>query len=315
MNESIVTVSSLTHDYAERRALDNVSLAIAKNEIFGFLGPNGGGKTTMFKILSTAITPTSGRAEVCGYDVVERSSEVRRHIGVVFQSPSLDVKLTVRENLRFHGLLHGLRGTTATKRIDDVLIHLKLVDRARDTVEMLSGGLQRRVEIGKGLLHRPDVLILDEPSTGLDPGARRDLWDYLLLLREETGVTVVVTSHILDEAEHCDRLAILDRGKLVAIGTPDTLKQEVGGEVISIVAKDPAEVCILLKKKFKLASTIVENIIRVEKNNGHQFVPKIVEAFPGKIEAISVGKPTLEDVFIHHTGHRMRNEESSSVDT
>jgi ABC-2 type transport system ATP-binding protein len=315
MNESIVIVSDLTHDYAERRALDNVSLAIAKNEIFGFLGPNGGGKTTMFKILSTAITPTSGRAEVCGYDVVKRSSEVRRHIGVVFQSPSLDVKLTVRENLRFHGLLHGLHGTTASQRIDDVLIHLKLVDRAHDTVEMLSGGLQRRVEIGKGLLHRPDVLILDEPSTGLDPGARRDLWDYLLQLRKETGVTVVVTSHILDEAEHCDRLVILDKGKLVAIGTPDKLKREVGGEVISIVAKDPAEARILLKRKFKLASTIVENTIRVEKNNGHQFVPKIVEAFPGKIEAISVGKPTLEDVFIHHTGHRMRNEESSGVDT
>jgi ABC-2 type transport system ATP-binding protein len=315
MNEPIVIVSNLTHDYAERRALDTVSLAIAQNEIFGFLGPNGGGKTTMFKILSTAITPTSGRAEVCGYDVVEQSSEVRRHIGVVFQSPSLDIKLTVRENLRFHGLLHGLHGTTASQRIDDVLIHLKLVDRAHDTVEMLSGGLQRRVEIGKGLLHRPDVLILDEPSTGLDPGARRDLWDYLLQLRKETGVTIVVTSHILDEAEHCDRLAILDKGKLVALGTPDTLKREVGGEVISIVAKDPAEVRALLKKKFKLASTIVENIIRVEKNNGHQFVPKIVEAFPGKIEAISVGKPTLEDVFIHRTGHRMRNEESSTVDT
>jgi ABC-2 type transport system ATP-binding protein len=314
MNESIVTVSNLTHDYAERRALDNVSLAIAKNEIFGFLGPNGGGKTTMFRILSTAITPTSGRAEVCGYDVVEHSSEVRRHIGVVFQSPSLDAKLTVRENLRFHGLLHGLYGTTASQRIDEVLDHLKLVDRAKDAVELLSGGLQRRVEIGKGLLHRPDVLILDEPSTGLDPGARRDLWDYLLQLREETGVTIVVTSHILDEAEHCDRLAILDKGKLVAIGTPDKLKREVGGEVISIVAKGPAEVCVLLKKKFKLASTIVENTIRVEKNNGHQFVPKIVEAFPGKIEAISVGKPTLEDVFIHHTGHRMRNEESSRVD-
>ena len=313
MNESIIIVSNVTHDYAERRALDAVSLAINKNEIFGFLGPNGGGKTTMFKILSTAIAPTSGRAEVCGHDVAEQSSEVRRHIGVVFQSPSLDVKLTVRENLRFHGLLHGLYGATAAQRIDDVLIHLKLVDRAHDIVETLSGGLQRRVEIGKGLLHRPDVLILDEPSTGLDPGARRDLWDYLLQLRKETGVTIVVTSHILDEAEHCDRLAILDKGKLVALGTPDKLKREVGGEVVSIVAKDPAAVGALLKKKFKLASTIVENTIRVEKNDGHKFVPKIVEAFPGKIDAISVGRPTLEDVFIHHTGHTMRNEESSGV--
>ena len=314
MNESIVTVTELTHNFAERRALDNVSFAVAKNEIFGFLGPNGGGKTTMFKILSTAITPTQGRAEVCGYNVDADPSEVRKHIGVVFQSPSLDLKLTVKENLRFHGLLYGLYGTRSSERIDEVLKHLKLVDRANDAVESLSGGLQRRVEIGKGLLHHPDLLILDEPSTGLDPGARRDLWDYLLLLRKETGVTIIVTSHILDEAEHCDRLAILDKGRLVALGTPDTLKRQVGKEVISIVAKDPAGVSMLLKKKFKLASTIVENIIRVEKNNGHQFVPKIVEAFPGKVEAISVGKPTLEDVFIHHTGHSMQGEELVKAD-
>ena len=286
---------------------------MSKGEIFGFLGPNGGGKTTMFKILSTAIVPTNGRAEICGYDVVADSSEVRKHIGVVFQSPSLDIKLTVIENLRFQGLLQGMHGATAMKRIDDVLRHLKLEDRKHDIVEKLSGGLQRRVEIGKGLLHMPDVLILDEPSTGLDPGARRDLWEYLLQLRRETGITVVITSHILEEAEHCDRLAILDNGTLVALGTPEKLKREVGGEVISIVTKNPEELRGLLKKKFKLVSTIVENTIRVEKAKGHQFVPRIVEAFPGKISAVSVGKPTLEDVFIHRTGHRMQNEISDEA--
>jgi ABC-2 type transport system ATP-binding protein len=314
MTESIITVSNLTRDYPERRALDNVSLTVAANEIFGFLGPNGGGKTTIFKILCTLLIPTSGHAEVCGSDVVKDPSKVRRHIGVVFQSPSLDGKLTVRENLRFHGLLYGLHGAVASKRIDDVLHHLKLVDRADDVIEKLSGGLQRRVEIGKGLLHRPNILILDEPSTGLDPGARSDLWNYLLQLRQESGVTIVVTSHILEEAENCDRLAILDKGSLVAIGTPDELKREVGKEIISINAKDPDEVRRLLKKKFRLDSIIVENTIRVEKNNGHQFVPKIIEAFPGQIDAISVGKPTLEDVFIHHTGHRMRNNASQMTD-
>lgn len=311
MTQPIITLSHITLDYSSRRALNDVSLEIRQGEIFGFLGPNGGGKTTMFKILSTSIAPTNGTASVCGYDVVRESPEVRKHIGVVFQSPSLDLKLTVKENLKFNGLLHGMHGEAALKRINDVLDHLKLTDRAHELVEKLSGGLQRRVEVGKGLLHRPDVLILDEPSTGLDPGARRDLWNYLLQLRVETNVTIVVTSHILEEAEHCDRLAILDNGTLVALGTPEALKRDVGGEVISIVARKPEKLQESLKKKFKLDSTIVENTLRVEMKKGHQFVPKIIEAFPGTIDAISVGKPTLEDVFIHRTGHRMHHEASN----
>jgi ABC-2 type transport system ATP-binding protein len=313
MNAPIVIISNITHEYPGRRALDNVSLDVGKGEIFGFLGPNGGGKTTMFKILSTAVVPTSGHAEVCGFDVVKDSPHVRKHIGVVFQSPSLDIKLTVRENLKFQGLLQGLHGAAAATRIDDVLVHLKLDDRKHDIVEKLSGGLQRRVEIAKGLLHRPDLLILDEPSTGLDPGARQDLWAYLLQLRADTGITIVITSHILEEAEHCDRLAILDKGTLVALGTPQKLKREVGGEVISIVTKDPQELQGLLKKRFKLKSSVLDDTVRVEKSRAHQFVPKIVEAFPKKISAVSVGMPTLEDVFIHKTGHRLRNESSDEA--
>lgn len=313
MNTPIIVISNITHEYPGRRALDDVSLDVAKGEIFGFLGPNGGGKTTMFKILSTAVVPTAGSAAVCGFDVVKNSAEVRKHIGVVFQSPSLDVKLTVRENLKFQGLLQGLHGSAAAARIDDVLIHLKLDDRKHDIVEKLSGGLQRRVEIAKGLLHRPDLLILDEPSTGLDPGARQDLWEYLLQLRADTGITIVITSHILEEAEHCDRLAILDKGTLVALGTPQNLKREVGGEVISIVTKVPQELQGLLKKKFKLKSRVLDDTVRVEKSRAHQFVPKIVEAFPKKISAVSVGTPTLEDVFIHKTGHRLMNESSDEA--
>jgi len=313
MNAPIIAISNITHEYPGRRALDNVSLNVGKEEIFGFLGPNGGGKTTMFKILSTAVVPTSGHAEVCGFDVERDSHDVRKHIGVVFQSPSLDVKLTVRENLKFQGLLQGLHGAAAAARIDDVLAHLKLDDRKHDIVEKLSGGLQRRVEIAKGLLHRPDLLILDEPSTGLDPGARQDLWAYLLQLRADTGITIVITSHILEEAEHCDRLAILDKGTLVALGTPQNLKREVGGEVISIVTKVPQELQGLLKKKFKLKSRVLDDTVRVEKSRAHQFVPKIVEAFPKKISAVSVGTPTLEDVFIHKTGHRLMNESSDEA--
>jgi len=308
MSDTVVNVSGLTHYYADRRALNNVSFHIRKGEIFCFLGPNGGGKTTMFKILSTIISPSVGKAQVCGHDVVGEPSEVRKHIGVVFQSPSLDIKLTVRENLRFHALLHGLKRRDALPRIDEALRQLNLTERAHEIVEKLSGGLQRRVEIAKGLLPNPEVLLLDEPSTGLDPGARIDLWRYLLELRKTTGITIVVTSHILSEAEHCDRLAILDGGNLVALDTPGKLKREVGGEVISIETKEAAQVQLALKKKFRLRSSLVENTVRVEKRDGHKFVPKIIEAFPGWISAVSVGTPTLEDVFIRRTGHKMHDE-------
>lgn len=307
MDDPLIAVTRLTHYYGNRRALNNISFNIGQGEIFGFLGPNGGGKTTMFKILSTADVPSLGTARVCGYDVVADPAEVRKRIGVVFQSPSLDTKLTVSENLRFHGFFYGLFGSEAEARIDEVMVRLGLQDRSRDIVETLSGGLRRRVEIAKGLLHRPQLLLLDEPSTGLDPVARREVWRYLQHLRGEGKTTIVVTSHILEEADDCDRLAILDRGSLVALGTPEALKREVGSEVITIVAKEPGEMPGLLKKKFKLNSTLVGNMVRVERNNGHQFVPRIVEAFPGKIDAVSVAKPTLEDVFIHNTGHAMLN--------
>ena len=195
MNAPLIVISNITHEYPGRRALDSVSLAVNKGEIFGFLGPNGGGKTTMFKILSTLVAPTSGNAEVCGFDVVKKSAEVRKHIGVVFQSPSLDVKLTVRENLKFQGLLQGLHGAAASGRIDDVLLHLKLDDRKHEIVEKLSGGLQRRVEIAKGLLHRPDLLLLDEPSTGSRP------W------RAAGSVGVFTSASCRYRHHHCDHFA------------------------------------------------------------------------------------------------------------
>ena len=310
----VISVNAISHYYGDRRALNDVSFDVKRGEAFCFLGPNGGGKTTMFKILSTLLVPSSGTARVCGFDVVRDPAKVRRRIGVVFQSPSLDLKLTVKENLRCHGLMYGLRGSEAMRKIDEALSNLGLDDRRNEPVERLSGGLQRRVEIGKGLLSSPDLLILDEPSTGLDPGARIDLWDYLLRLRKELTLTIAMTSHILSEAEHCDRLAILDKGSLVALDTPLRLKREVGGEVISIVAKKPEEIKLLIKKRFKLDATVVENTLRFEKRNGHQFVPKIIEAFPGKIDAVSVGQPTLEDVFIHRTGHRMRDEHPNGSD-
>lgn len=309
MNNVVLSVSHLTHRYGDRMALNDVSFEIPRGEIFGFLGPNGGGKTTMFKILSTLIRSSEGKAEVCGFDVRTSPAEVRKHIGVVFQSPSLDQKLTVKENLHFQGILYGLHGHELMRRIDEILSHLNLADRAHDEVEKLSGGQQRKVEVGKGLLHYPDVLILDEPSTGLDPGAIIDLWQYLRELNHSRGTTVVVTTHILVEAEYCRRLAILDRGNLVALGTPDELKREIGGDVVSVIANDPENIQRLMKEKFGNNISIVDKTIRMERENAHRFVPQLIEAFPGQIESVSISKPTLEDVFIHRTGHRLWNEE------
>jgi len=224
-----VDVEGLTHRYGERTALDGVSFSVRSGEVFGLVGPNGGGKTTLFKILSTALAPSSGSARVAGVDV--RDGAVRRRIGVVFQSPSLDGKLTVGENLLHHGHLYGLSGSGLKERIGEELTRFGLKDRMGDRVEKLSGGLQRRVELAKSLLHRPEVLLLDEPSTGLDPGARRDLWDALRGLK---GVTVLLTTHLLEEAERCDRMAILHKGKIVALGEPLTLRGEIGGDVVTV---------------------------------------------------------------------------------
>src|SRR5689334_14097934 len=233
-----LTTDRLTHRYGERVALDRVSLRVNAREIFGLLGPNGGGKTTLFRILSTLVKPTNGSASILGLDLARDMGPIRRRLGVVFQAPSLDKKLTVRENLAHQGHLYGLSGKSLGERIDHLLLEFNLRDRARDLVETLSGGLQRRVEIAKCLLHRPEILLLDEPSTGLDPGARIDLWQTLYRLRDQQSVTVLLTTHLMEEAERCDRVAIIDRGKIVAEGTPEELRAGIGGEVISARAQD-----------------------------------------------------------------------------
>jgi ABC-2 type transport system ATP-binding protein len=288
----MITVDKLTHRYGDRLALDAVSFTVQRGEIFGLLGPNGGGKTTLFRILTTLIPPTEGTVQ----------SVDRSRFGVVFQSPSLDKKLTVAENLRHHGHLYGLSGASLRQRMDELLARFGLADRRNDLVEKLSGGLRRRVELAKGLLHKPELLLLDEPSTGLDPLVRRELGDYLEELRDKDGVTVVLTTHIMDEAERCDRLALLDSGKLVALDTPAALKEQVGGDVVTVT---PASLREAIEKRFNVQAKVVDNTVRIEWPRGHEFVPELIEAFPGKVDSVSVGKPTLEDVFIHLTGHRI----------
>jgi ABC-2 type transport system ATP-binding protein len=306
----VIQVEDLRHAYDKRV----VTFDVRNAEIFGLLGPNGSGKTTMFRILSTLMLPAGGRAVIMGHDAATDPTGLRRQIGVVFQAPSIDLKLTAAENLRHVGHLYGLKGKALEDRIREMLGRVGLADRANDQLETFSGGMMRRVELAKGLLHRPSVLLLDEPTTGLDPGARRDLWQYLAVLRDQDRVTVIVTTHLMEEAERCDRLAILSHGKLVALGTPAELKREIGGDVILLEAReDAAALAARIYGRFGLEAQVIEDKIRLEKDQGHRFVTEVMEAFPGEIESISVSRPNLEDVFIHRTGHRFWSEMNESV--
>ena len=312
--EPIIAVRDIIHRYQDRTALNGVSFDVRPAELFGLLGPNGSGKTTLFRILSTLIVPTSGTATIVGIDAVRQPAALRRHIGVVFQAQSVDPKLTAYENLWHQGHLYGLSGSDLKTRIREILTRVGLLDRARDLVETFSGGMQRRIELAKGLLHHPEVLLLDEPTTGLDPGARRDLWQYLQILRDEERVSVIVTTHLMEEAERCDRLAILNEGNLVALGTPESLKHEIGGDVILLESNDAPSLADRIRNKFHVDATVMDQQVRLEIENGHRFVPDVVEAFPGEIQSLSVSKPTLEDVFIHRTGHKFWNEHAAATE-
>jgi ABC-2 type transport system ATP-binding protein len=300
-----LVVQSLSHRYGDRDALCDVTFVVSTGELFGLLGPNGGGKTTLFRVLSTLMKPTRGAVRVFGDDVMDRPAAVRRHIGVVFQSPALDDRLTISENLRHHGHLYGLHGAQLQARRRETLETLSLGDRVGDVVGTLSGGLKRRVEIAKALLTRPRLLLLDEPSTGLDPRARRDLWGELVSLRERTGATIVLTTHLMEEAAGCDRVGILDEGRLVALGSPGELTATVGGDVLWIsAAADPGSLAARVNAGFGVAAEVVDGRVRLERPRGHEFVTDLIEAFPGEIDAVTFSRPTLEDVFVHHTGRR-----------
>lgn len=304
-DEGMVQLTSLTHRYGRRIALDSVTLDVPRASIFGLLGPNGGGKTTLFKILTTLLTPTSGTARVGGADVVAERERVRQKIGVVFQKPSLDIKLTVLENLRHQGHLYGLSGRELRERSGRLLTRFGISDRAAERVETLSGGLQRRVELAKALLHEPEALILDEPSTGLDPAARAAVMDYLDTLRQEKGVTCLITTHLMDEADRCDRIGILDQGRLVGVDTPAGLKATIGGDVLTVATANPSLLAGKVAERFGLPTDVVDGVVRIERERGHEFVTDLIEAFPGEIDSVTVGKPTLNDVFVHLTGHRL----------
>lgn len=304
-----ISISHLSHCYGQRRAVDGLSLQIEQGELFAFLGPNGSGKTTLFRVLSTLIPMQSGEANILGNNLRTETMAIRGQLGVVFQSPSLDKMLSVGENLRHQGRLYGLNRRDLAARQQQMLVALGLTDRVNDRVGTLSGGLRRRVELAKGMLHRPRLILLDEPSTGLDPGARSDLWKYLEQVRESEGLTIVLTTHLLDEADRADRIAIVDNGQLAALDTPSALRASVGGDSITISTEHPQRLADAIRAELQCEASVVGSTVRLEQPDGHRWISRLVEAFPDDIQSVTLGKPTLEDVFIDRTGHRFFGKE------
>jgi ABC-2 type transport system ATP-binding protein len=319
MQSAAIKIEHLSFHYGERCALDDVSWDVTDGELFALLGPNGSGKTTLFRLLSTLIpmqhtkSSPSSSIQVFGTSVESDLSSVRHHMGVVFQSPSVDGKLTVFENLRLQASLYGLTGKSAGERIVEVSEQLGISERQHDIVDKLSGGLRRRLELAKSLLHRPQLLIMDEPTTGLDPAARIDLWNVLRQLQQDNGMTIFMTTHLLEEAERADRVAILNEGQLVALDQPDVLRQQLGGDVVSITCAAPESLSKLLAAEFDVQPRLVDGQLRLEHGSEVASVPassnvalvqRIMDQFGDQIQTITVGRPSLEDVFISKTGHQ-----------
>lgn len=304
---SAVCATRLCHRYGERLALAGLDLEVNRGEVFALLGPNGSGKTTFFRLLSTLLPVQEGRLQVLGVDLpcsLAVRARLRSALGVVFQSPSLDRQLTVSENLQCQGALYGLHGAELRRRCQALLERFGLCERANDLVATLSGGLRRRAELAKSLLHDPQLLVLDEPSTGLDPAARLELWDDLRR-QAAAGVTVILTTHLLEEADKADRLAILHAGKLVALGRPDELKAELGGQILSLRTHQPNAVSAFLEQLLGTPPAMVNGTLRVQHPQAHRLASQLCEAFPHAVTWLAIGQPSLEDVFIARTGCRL----------
>ena len=297
-------VEGLRRSFGERAALAGVSFQVSQGETFALLGPNGGGKTTLFRILATLLRADGGSARVFGLSLAESPAEARRRLGVVFQQPGIDPKLTCLENLIHHGRLFGMRGAALRAAAAAQLDRFGLATRAGELAETLSGGMQRRLELAKALLPGPDLLLLDEPTAGLDPAARLDFGAELERLRRERGTTVVLTTHLMEEAERCDRVGILHEGRLVALGSPEELKGSVGEAVILIQTGDPATLREKLRERFGWESLLLDGGLRVERPGAHALLPQVIDAFGEEVRSVTFGRPTLEDVFVRRTGRR-----------
>jgi ABC-2 type transport system ATP-binding protein len=307
-----IQVVDLVKRFDEVEAVRGVSFSVASGETFGFLGPNGAGKSTTISMLCTLLVPSAGHASVGGFDVVSRRAEVRRRIGLVFQDTTLDDYLTAEENLRFHAELYGVRRDAIASRLDQVLELVGLSERRRSQVRTFSGGMKRRLEISRGLLHSPRVLFLDEPTIGLDPQTRSQIWAYLNDLRRREAITVFLTTHYMDEAEYCDRIAIIDGGRIVVDGTPDQLKASVAKDRVALRTDDDQAAIAELLDRFGVEATISEDAATFHVTAGEEFVPRLFADLGVRIRAVSVARPTLDDVFMSYTGRTIRDAEASA---
>ena len=309
-----IEVRDLARRFGQLEAVKGVSFEVGEGELFGFLGPNGAGKTTTINMLCTLLRPSAGSATVNGFDVGHQRSEVRRSIGLVFQQPTLDEYLSAEQNLRFHAYAYAVPAELREARIRELLTMVELWDRRDSDVRTYSGGMKRRLEIARGLLHHPRVLFLDEPTLGLDPQTRRRIWQYLLDLRRTEGLTIFMTTHYMDEAEYCDRIAIIDHGSIVGLDTPAALKDRVGGDLITIKAPDGAAAAAEIRTRYGIEPQLADDAIRFHVPQGETFLPEFVRSFGQPLESIGLSRPTLDDVFLTLTGHEIRDEEVSGFD-
>ena len=312
--QPVIAVKGLTKRYGEVEAVRGIDLEVQPGEIFGFLGPNGAGKSTTINILCTLVKATGGSATVAGFDVDRQADAVRANIGLVFQDPSLDQQLTARENLEFHAFIYDVPSAIRRQRIDEVLRMVELADRADSTVMTFSGGMRRRLEIARGMLHTPHVLFLDEPTIGLDPQTRRHIWSYLGDLPSSHGVTVFMTTHYMDEAEYCDRIAIIDAGRLVALDTPEALKARVGKDRVQIRTADDVAATAALAEHFGISAAMHDGALTFAVAAAEQFVPRLFAELGVAIKSINLSRPSLDDVFMSFTGSTIRDAEATATD-
>ena len=311
---NVIEVKNLTKKYKNLTAVNNVSFGVAQGEIFGFLGPNGAGKSTTISMLATLVNATSGGAVINGFNINTQRDDVRKSIGLVFQDPSLDDRLTAKENLCFHAELYRVPKNQCDPRVENVLKLVDLWDRKDDIVKTFSGGMRRRLEIARGLIHQPKVLFLDEPTLGLDPQTRFNIWEYILKLKRENEMTIFMTTHYMNEAEYCDRIAIIDHGQIVALDTPANLKKMIGGDIISLTSADKEKLKNELEEKYKKEVKEEDGVLKIEVTDGQKFLPQLFNDMTTKIDSIELREPTLEDVFLSLTGHQIRKEDASNQD-
>jgi ABC-2 type transport system ATP-binding protein len=312
--QPVISVTGLTKQYGEIEAVRGIDFEVARGETFGFLGPNGAGKTTTIKILCTLASATSGAATVAGHDTARERDAVRRDIGLVFQDTTLDTYLTAAQNLRFHAELYGVPKAAVAPRMRQVMDMVGLWDRKDSLVSTYSGGMQRRLEIARGLLHAPRVLFLDEPTVGLDPQTRSSIWQYINDLKGREDITIFLTTHYMDEAENCDRIAIIDHGKIVAIDTPEALKASIGKDRVRILTADDRAAIDALAATFGIDAVTSEGAVTFSVPAGEQFVPRLFAEFSVPIRSVSVSRPSLDDVFMSYTGTTIRDAEASGAD-